>query len=119
MQMKSLFAGLALTLVSGLAFAAPAGMSNGVLADSKGMTLYTFDNDQPGVSNCNDGCSGSWPPFVAKSGASAEGEFTLVTRQDGSAQWAFKGMPLYYWAGDSKPGETTGDGVGGVWHVVK
>ena len=42
-----------------------------------------------------------------------------MTRKDGAEQWAFKGMPLYYWAGDSKPGDTNGDGVGGVWHVLK
>jgi predicted lipoprotein with Yx(FWY)xxD motif len=72
-----------------------------------------------GVSNCYDGCASSWPPFVAAEGA-AEGEgFTLVERTDGSMQWAYGDMPLYFWAGDSAPGDMTGDGVGGVWHVVK
>lgn len=119
MQIKTLIAGAAFSLIAGLAIAAPAGPSNGVLADSKGMTLYTFDNDAAGVSNCYGGCASSWPPFIAKAGAGADGDFTLVERKDGSAQWAFKGMPLYYWAGDKKPGDTRGDGVGGVWHVVK
>jgi predicted lipoprotein with Yx(FWY)xxD motif len=122
MQIKTLITGAALSLFAGLAIAAPAGLSMsdaGVLVDGKGMTLYTFDKDAPGVSNCYGGCAGSWPPFVAKSGADADGDFTLVERKDGSAQWAYKGMPLYYWAGDSKPGDTKGDGVGGVWHAVK
>lgn len=122
MKIKTLIAGTALSLFAGLAIAAPAGLTMsdaGVLVDGKGMTLYTFDKDAPGVSNCYGGCASSWPPFIAKSGAGANGDFTLVQRKDGSAQWAFKGMPLYYWAGDAKPGDTTGDGVGGVWHAVK
>lgn len=122
MKMKTMVAAAALSLVAGLAIAAPAGLTKsgaGVLVDNKGMTLYTFDNDQPGVSNCYGGCASSWPPFVARSGAGADGDFSLVTRKDGSAQWAFKGKPLYYWAGDAKPGDMTGDGVGGVWHVVR
>jgi predicted lipoprotein with Yx(FWY)xxD motif len=121
MKMKTMIAATALTLFAGLAIAAPAGltMSNGVLVDGKGMTLYTFDKDGSGVSNCYDGCASSWPPFTAKSGASADGDFTLVARKDGTQQWAFKGKPLYYWAGDANPGDMTGDGVGGVWHVVR
>jgi len=122
MQIKSLIAGTALSCFAGLAMAAPAGLTMseaGVLVDGKGMTLYTFDKDAQGVSNCYGGCAGSWPPFIAKGDAGADGDFTLVERKDGSAQWAFKGMPLYYWAGDSKPGDTKGNGVGGVWHVVK
>jgi len=122
MQIKTLIAGAAFSLIAGLAAAAPAGLSMsdaGILVDAKGMTLYTFDNDAAGVSNCYGGCAGSWPPFIAKAGAGADGDFTLVERKDGSAQWAYKGMPLYFWAGDAKPGETSGDGIGGVWHVVK
>jgi len=122
MKIKTLFAASALSLVAGLASAAPAGVtvSNaGLLVDGKGMTLYTFDKDARGVSNCYDGCAASWPPFTAASGVSADGDFTLVARKDGGAQWAFRGMPLYYWAGDSRPGDTSGDGIGGVWHVVK
>jgi predicted lipoprotein with Yx(FWY)xxD motif len=60
-----------------------------------------------------------WPPLATASGASAAGDCTLVERKDGSMQWAADGMPLYLWQGDKKPGDTTGDGVGGVWHVVK
>lgn len=122
MQKKSILAAAALALIAGIATAAPAGLTMsdaGVLVDGAGMTLYTFDKDTAGTSNCYDGCASSWPPFVAKAGASGDGDFSLVTRKDGSEQWAFKGMPLYYWAGDAKPGDTSGDGVGGVWHVVR
>lgn len=122
MQFKSLIAATALSLIGFAANAAPAGLTMsdaGVLVDGSGMTLYTFDKDTSGVSTCYGGCAGSWPPFIAAAGASADGDFTLVERKDGAAQWAYKGQPLYYWAGDSKPGDTSGDGVGGVWHVVK
>lgn len=90
-----------------------------VLTDSKGMTLYTFDKDAKGQSNCYDQCAKKWPPLTAASGAKAMGDFSAVKRKDGSMQWAAKGMPLYLWQGDKKPGDTTGDGVGGVWHVAK
>ncbi len=89
-----------------------------ILTDANGMTLYLFDNDQPGVSNCYETCAQNWPPLLAGDGAMAEGDFTLVSRTDGTVMWAYDGWPLYLWARDSAPGDTTGDGVGGVWHVV-
>lgn len=90
-----------------------------VLADAKGMTLYTFDKDQNGVSACYDDCAKKWPPLLAAKGAKEEGELTLAKRRDGALQWAHEGMPLYLWQNDKKPGDVTGDGVGGVWHVAK
>lgn len=90
-----------------------------VLTDAKGMTLYTFDNDADGVSSCYDTCAVKWPPLMAAAGASTEGKYTQVTRKDGSRQWAYNGQPLYLWQNDKKPGDATGDGVGGVWHVAK
>ena len=122
MHIKSLVAAAALSLLAGAAFAAPAGLNipaGGVMVDGKGMTVYVFDNDTAGSSTCYDDCAVSWPPMLAKDGAKAEGDFTLTPRQDGAAQWAYKSMPLYYWAGDAEPGDMTGDNVGGVWHVVK
>lgn len=89
-----------------------------VLTDAKGMTLYTFDNDKAGVSNCYDKCAAAWPPLLATAAAKAEGDFTLVDRKDGSKMWAYKGAPLYLWVKDTAPGQTTGDGVGGVWHTA-
>ncbi len=89
-----------------------------VLTDAKGMTLYTYDEDGDGVSNCYDKCAVNWPPLMADSGAMADGDYALVERKDGSKQWAYKGMPLYLWIKDGKPGDMTGDGVGGVWHTA-
>lgn len=99
---------------------APAKAVDGVLVGSNGMTLYTFDRDTaPGKSACNGPCATNWPPLLAASGATASGDWSIVTRDDGSKQWAYKGKPVYYWAKDQKPGDRTGDGVNGVWHVVR
>jgi predicted lipoprotein with Yx(FWY)xxD motif len=84
-----------------------------ILADAKGMTLYTFAKDAPGKSACSGNCAKNWPPLAAPADAKPVGQWTVITRDDGSKQWAYKGMPLYTWVKDSKPGETTGDGVGG------
>jgi predicted lipoprotein with Yx(FWY)xxD motif len=89
-----------------------------VLTDAKGMTLYIFDKDTAGVTNCYNQCAINWPPLVAADGAMADGDYTLVDRTDGAKQWAHKGMPLYLWKDDHAPGDVTGDGVGGVWHIV-
>ena len=90
-----------------------------VFADSKGMTLYTFDKDTAGKSACNGPCAQNWPPLAAKAEAKPMGDWTVVTRDDGSKQWAYKNKPLYTWVKDSKPGDTTGEGVNNVWHVAK
>jgi predicted lipoprotein with Yx(FWY)xxD motif len=89
-----------------------------ILTDAKGMTLYIFDKDEAGMSNCYDKCAVNWPPAMAADGAMADGAFSLVERKDGAKQWAHDGMPLYYWIEDLQAGDTNGDGVGGVWHVV-
>ena len=93
--------------------------ADGVLTNSAGMTLYTFDKDSAGKSACNGGCAASWPPLMATATDKASGDYTIVTRDDGAKQWAYKGKPLYLWTKDTKPGEKTGDGVGGVWKVAK
>ncbi|MGV8834153.1 MAG: hypothetical protein ACOH2N_19485 [Devosia sp.] len=89
-----------------------------VLTDANGMTLYIFDKDSAGVSNCYDQCAANWPPLAADTGAMADGDFSVVERTDGYSMWAYKGAPLYYWKNDAQPGDTTGDGVGGVWHLA-
>jgi predicted lipoprotein with Yx(FWY)xxD motif len=90
-----------------------------ILADAKGMTLYTFAKDMPGVSNCNDNCAKNWPPLMAAADAMPMGEWTIVTRADGTKQWAYKGMPVYGWIKDAKPGDNTGNGVGnGAWKTA-
>ncbi|MHC0053359.1 COG4315 family predicted lipoprotein [Actibacterium sp. D379-3] len=90
-----------------------------VLTDGNGMTLYTFDKDTPAVSNCYDDCAALWPPLEAGAKARPQGEFGIVLRSDGARQWAFKGQPLYLWVKDGAPGDITGDGVKGVWHLAK
>jgi len=91
------------------------------LTDFQGMTLYTFDQDTTGVSNCYDQCAKIWPFYT--SGATAQGSMpaniTVITRKDNAKQFAWKGMPLYYNSKDQKSGDINGDGVGGVWHIVK
>src|SRR5687767_10728592 len=57
------------------------------------MPIYTFDNDGPGVSNCYDACAERWPPVMATPHMKPVGDFTLVLRKDGMAQWAWKGKP--------------------------
>ena len=89
-----------------------------VLADDKGLTLYIFDKDVPGKSNCKGKCATAWPPVMADASAKTTGKLSIITRGDGSKQWAYDKMPLYGWVKDKKPGDVTGDGRGGVWHVV-
>ena len=83
------------------------------------LSLYTFAQDSFGFSNCNTGCSEDWPPFYADRGARGGDGFTLITRNNGSAQWAYNGQPLYFYIEDQSPGDVTGDGVGGVWFLAR
>ena len=89
------------------------------LADSRGMTLYTFDKDSDGKSACTGKCAENWPPLMADPTASAPAGYATVAREDGGKQWAYKGKPLYGWVKDAKPGGTTGDGVNGSWHIAR
>jgi predicted lipoprotein with Yx(FWY)xxD motif len=90
-----------------------------VLADAKGMTLYTFAKDTAGVSNCAGPCATNWPPLMAAADAKPMADWTIVTRAEGTKMWAYKGMPLYTWIKDTKPGEATGDGLAmGAWKIA-
>jgi predicted lipoprotein with Yx(FWY)xxD motif len=86
--------------------------------DAKGMTLYTFDKDTVGKSNCNGACATAWPPLPVAADGKAAGNWSIVTRDDGSKQWALAGKPLYLWMQDKKAGDATGDGVNG-FHIAK
>ena len=91
-----------------------------VLTNDKGMTLYVFDKDSGGKSACNGPCAGNWPPLMAAAGPMQMGDYSVITRDDGSKQWAYKGHPLYTWKDDKKPGDITGDGfANGVWHIAQ
>lgn len=101
--------------------AGPAKVSDGVLTGPNGMTLYTFDRDTAGTgkSVCNGPCATNWPPLMASDTDRASGDYSVITRDDGKKQWAFKGKPLYFWAKDMKPGDRTGDGFNKVWQLAR
>lgn len=91
-----------------------------VLTDGKGMTLYTFDKDAGGKSACNGACATNWPPLMAVGDAKPASGYTIVVRDDGGKQWAYKSKPLYTWKNDKKPGDITGDGfLNGAWHIAQ
>ncbi len=96
-------------------------ITNGILTDEKGMSLYVWDNEltAPGKILCTGPCTITWPPMLAKQDAKASGDFALMPRDDGTLQWAYKGRPLYHSANDKQPGDHKGDGFRGIWHLVK
>lgn len=95
-----------------------------VVVDGAGMTVYVFDRDTPGsgASSCSGDCLAAWPPVVAASETpqvdGVTGEVGTITRDDGTLQVTLEGRPLYLWQNDTAPGDTTGQGVQGVWWVV-
>jgi predicted lipoprotein with Yx(FWY)xxD motif len=93
--------------------------SSSILTGTNGMTLYSEDTDTNGKSMCNGTCAQNWPPLTAAADAKPVGDFTVITRDDGTLQWAYKGKPLYFWKGDKQPGDTTGNGVAGRWHTAQ
>lgn len=111
--------GAALVLSCGAAGAQPINVAGGILVDGAGRTIYTYDKDiaGSGKSRCNDGCAKKWPP-VPLSVERIESPYSIVTRDDGTRQLAYKGKPLYLYAGDAEPGERKGDKLQGAWHVV-
>ncbi len=117
-----LIAGLLVLALSGTSQAAgvPAKAEGGILVDAKGMSLYVFDKDPTGggKSACNDQCAQNWPPLTAGASDKASGDYSILKRDDGGLQWAYKGRPLYLWIKDTKPGDRTGDGVKEVWHLA-
>jgi predicted lipoprotein with Yx(FWY)xxD motif len=95
-----------------------------IVVDKEGMTVYMFDKDvqNSGASSCSGQCLEAWPPVVAESDNptvdGVTGEVGTITRDDGTEQVTLDGWPLYYWQGDSAPGDTTGQAVQGVWWVL-
>lgn len=101
-----------------------AGSLGTVLTGANGKTLYVFDRDTPGTSNCNDTCASTWPALTLASGQPVappglSGTLALITRGDGGKQVTYNDRPLYFFASDAAAGDTKGDGVGGVWHAAK
>lgn len=94
------------------------------LTDDAGMALYTFDNDEINVSNCYGTCEEIWPVLEGSVEGTlpmgvAAADFGTTTRTDGTVQTTYKGMPLYYFANDAVAGDTNGDWVNGVWHLIE
>ncbi len=122
-QLRGAVGMLALALaLSGCALfssSGPTSVVDGVLVNASRMTLYTFDKDPAGKSTCVAACAKNWPPHAATAADRARGDYTIIIRDDGSLQWAYKGKPLYTWVKDAKPGERGGDGWNMVWSVAR
>lgn len=69
----------------------------------EGSSLYVFEGDSPGKSNCNAGCASAWPPLFVTPGADTVGAWTVIVRDDGRQQWAYKGQPVYRRYHDMQP----------------
>ena len=92
------------------------------LTDSTGRTLYRFTKDTATKNNCTGACAALWPVFyfgVVVYPPLNTADFRVITTGTGASQITYKGQPLYYYAKDTKPGDTLGNGIGGVWFLVK
>jgi len=104
------------------ATATVSGTSETILTNAQGLTLYYRTSDVPPSTVCSGGCAGAWPPLVVSgsgaptSATSLSGKLTVVADANGN-QVEYNGHPLYTYSADTGPGQTTGEGVGGVWHV--
>ena len=115
-----------LLVTSGCAYlSAPADKTPAMLVASalvapSGMTLYTFDNDaaNSGKSACNGPCAALWPPMMAATTDEPVGAYSIVNRDDGSRQWAYKGKPVYTYKADQKAGERSGDNFNNLWRII-
>jgi predicted lipoprotein with Yx(FWY)xxD motif len=96
---------------------APLHKAGGVMVDSKGMTVYTFDKDTAGKSACSGQCLENWPAVKAGDAPLAE-PYGSIAREDGTKQLTYKGKPVYTFVKDKKAGDKAGDKVKDVWHVV-
>ncbi len=118
-----LIAAAVFSLIATGAMAGPVGTAKTGLGDvlvaENGMTLYTFAKDTAGVSNCNDDCAAKWPPYIVDESMKVDGTLSIIECKDETYQLAQGGMPLYFWMNDKAAGDTTGDGVGGVWSVAR
>jgi predicted lipoprotein with Yx(FWY)xxD motif len=90
-----------------------------LVTGKNGMTIYVFDKDKGGVSSCYDDCAVKWPPYLGKADEKMGEGWSLVERKDKTMQWAYDKKPVYFFASDKKKGDMAGDGLGGVWHVIK
>jgi predicted lipoprotein with Yx(FWY)xxD motif len=92
-----------------------------ILVDADGRTLYAFTKDKGDQSACSGGCATNWPALTGAATAGTGVQAALLStamQANGDAQVTYGGRPLYYFAGDAKPGDTNGQGVGDVWFAV-
>lgn len=113
-------------VVQSLVFVKDAKFGKHLTAAQNGMTLYSYAKDKPKVSNCYDVCAENWPPYLISPGAMIGSpaldvvtKLSTTTRSDGTSQIAYDGAPLYFWSKDTKPGDMTGNGINGLWSVIK
>jgi len=83
-----------------------------------------YDNDAAGVSNCTGECAQAWPPLIVAPGTEVVADgfqdfFATTTRDDGSLQVTYDDRPLYTYKGDTKPGQTNGEGIAGFWNLAR
>ena len=99
----------------------PAFGADGVMVGANQMTLYTYAKDTKGSgqSECYQQCAINWPPALAEGTDGPSGDFAVIIRTDGKRQWAYQGLPLYYFNQDAKAGDRNGDGRGGNWKVIR
>ena len=95
-----------------------------VLVDAKGRTLYVFTKDKGDQSVCSGKCAAAWPALTvtgaATAGTGVQASLLSTSKQaNGSTQVTYGGKPLYYFAGDTAAGDTKGQGLNGVWFVVR
>jgi predicted lipoprotein with Yx(FWY)xxD motif len=109
---------------SGYVVAVATGDVGPFLTGEDGMTLYTFAPDSANKTACVDACAKAWPPFVLETGETVSagdgvtGALATFARPDGKMQVTYNGIPLYYFGGDGKAGDTTGQGFAGKWFVA-
>src|SRR5215470_14741274 len=90
------------------------------LVDLKGMTLYYYERDTSGkTSNCDGKCTEIWTPLAASADAKAVGDFTVLTRNDGTKMWAYRYRPLYTSPADKAPGDTNGNATTLQWRIAR
>ena len=105
------------------AMATVSGKSETILTNTTGMTLYYRTTDVPPLTVCSGGCASAWPPLLVSgsntptSATALSGKLSAQADANGT-QVEYNGHPLYTFSGDTAPGQTTGEGFGGIWHVV-
>jgi predicted lipoprotein with Yx(FWY)xxD motif len=90
-----------------------------ILVDKNDLTLYTFDVDPEGESNCSGQCLIVWPPLLVAADTIVEDPYELLNKKDGTTQLMHTGRPLYTFFGDKEVGDIKGDNLNGVWHIIE